>query len=124
MVDRPPGESHSREYLANERTFLAWIRTSVSLVGLGLVVAKFSYYVRELLGSRARGLGLTAPLGEVMMAMGALLALLAAWRYYVVNKAIDRGKVEPDHGLVNAVTALVVLFAAAAVILSLVGWQR
>ena len=29
------------EYLANERTFLAWIRTSVAVVSLGFVIARF-----------------------------------------------------------------------------------
>jgi putative membrane protein len=29
------------EYLANERTFLAWIRTSIAVVSLGFVLARF-----------------------------------------------------------------------------------
>jgi putative membrane protein len=31
-----------REQLANERTFLAWIRTSIALMGLGFMVVKFA----------------------------------------------------------------------------------
>jgi uncharacterized membrane protein YidH (DUF202 family) len=34
-------ESRARTHLANERTFLAWLRTGISLIGLGLAAAKF-----------------------------------------------------------------------------------
>jgi len=41
------------EYLANERTFLAWIRTSVAVVSLGFVLARFSVWLREFAIQRA-----------------------------------------------------------------------
>jgi putative membrane protein len=34
-------------YLAAERTFLAWIRTGLSLMGFGFVVARFGLFLRE-----------------------------------------------------------------------------
>ncbi len=34
-------ESRARTHLANERTFLAWLRTGIALIGLGLAAAKF-----------------------------------------------------------------------------------
>ena len=36
-----------REYLAAERTFLAYIRTSLALMGFGFVIARFSIFLRE-----------------------------------------------------------------------------
>jgi len=33
-----------RDYLAEERTFLAWIRTGISLMGFGFVVARFGIF--------------------------------------------------------------------------------
>src|SRR5438552_4600176 len=33
-----------RDYLAEERTFLAWIRTAVALMGFGFVVARFGIF--------------------------------------------------------------------------------
>jgi putative membrane protein len=41
-------DKKATEYLANERTYLAWIRTSISIMSLGFVVAKFSVWMREL----------------------------------------------------------------------------
>src|SRR5688500_10476022 len=39
---------HARDHLANERTFLAWIRTSLAIIGLGFVIVKFSLFVKEI----------------------------------------------------------------------------
>lgn len=47
-------EKRATEYLANERTFLAWIRTSIAIISLGFVVAKFSLWLRELATQLAR----------------------------------------------------------------------
>src|SRR6266536_2625555 len=35
------------EILANERTFLAWVRTSIAVMSLGFVIARFSLWMRE-----------------------------------------------------------------------------
>ena len=35
------------DYLAEERTFLAWIRTGIALMGFGFVVAHFGIFVNE-----------------------------------------------------------------------------
>ena len=40
------GELRVSDYLANERTFLAWIRTRMAVMNLGFVVAKFSLWLR------------------------------------------------------------------------------
>lgn len=36
------------DHLANERTFLAWVRTSIALMGFGFVVVKFSLFIKQL----------------------------------------------------------------------------
>jgi len=109
------------EYLANERTFLAWIRTSIAVISLGFVVAKFSVWLRELSvhldpQMRAHRPGASLPLGVAMMTFGGLLALLAAWRYHVVNRDIERGKVSADRGLVILVTAMVTVLSGAMIV--------
>ena len=46
FVAVPPVDD-PRVYLAAERTFLAWVRTSVSLMGFGFVIARFALWIRE-----------------------------------------------------------------------------
>ena len=114
----PPPEHRATEYLANERTFLAWIRTSIAVISLGFLVSRFSLWLRELGGRadplfRSPHLHVSVPMGEAMMAFGALLALLAAWRYHVVNRGIERGVVSADRWLITLVTVLIVALTAA-----------
>jgi putative membrane protein len=112
------------EFLANERTFLAWIRTSVAVVSLGFVLARFSVWLRELSVHRQQQMqvhrgGISLPIGVAMMILGRLLSVLAAWRYHVVNRDIERGKVSADRGLVILVTAMVTLLSGAMIVLVL-----
>ena len=43
--DKPPDKS--QQYLANQRTFLAWIRTCIVLIGLGFLISKFNIFLKE-----------------------------------------------------------------------------
>lgn len=111
-----PKQHRSTEYLANERTFLAWIRTSIAVVSLGFVLARFSLWLQELSAGMVkvpvRIHGLSLPMGEALMVLGGILAVLAAWRYHVVNRAIDADRVRPDRGLIVLIAASVALLAA------------
>ncbi len=55
MPPAPPAETGGatpdqlRTYWALERTFLAWIRTSLALMGFGFLVARFGLFARQLL---------------------------------------------------------------------------
>jgi putative membrane protein len=104
------------EHLANERTFLAWVRTSISVTSLGFVVAKFGLWLRDLglrvsQGVQPRTTGMSLPIGVAMMAFGGILALLAVYRFHKVNQAIEAGSVGVDRGLVVLITAVLVLLA-------------
>src|ERR1700741_3489968 len=88
------------EILANERTFLAWVRTSIAIMGLGFVIAKFSIWMKEISSQFAQQttahLGAAVPLSECIIGMGGLLTVLAAWRFHVVNRAIEHGEIKAD----------------------------
>jgi putative membrane protein len=114
-------EKKATEYLANERTFLAWIRTAIAVISLGFVVAKFSLWLKELATRFAPNFqptdsGASLPIGVGMMALGAILTILAARRYHVVNLDIERGEVTADRSLVIFVTVMVTLLALAMIV--------
>lgn len=118
-------DKQATEYLANERTFLAWVRTSIAVIGLGFVVTKFSVWLHELAvhfvpQAPAPRTGASLPIGLAFMALGALLVVLAARRYWVVNRRIAHGKVSADHALIIGVTAMVVLLALAMIVYMLI----
>jgi inner membrane protein YidH len=120
-----PKERHATEFLANERTFLAWIRTSIAVVSLGFVVARFSVWLHQLSlqlhsGAQVGHVGVSLPFGLAMMGLGAFLAPLAAWRYHVVNKKIEQGEVTADRGLIVLITVIVAMLAVGMIIYLLV----
>ena len=119
-----PDDKKATEHLANERTFLAWVRTSIAIMSLGFVVARFGLWLRELAvrvspGAPIHGSGLSAPIGIGMIVLGGLLALLAAWSFHVVNRQIDRGRVAVDRALVLLIA--IAMGALAAVMVAYLG---
>jgi uncharacterized membrane protein YidH (DUF202 family) len=82
-----------RVHLANERTFLAWVRTSISVMAFGFVVERFSLFIRQM----GAYLGKAAPvhpfysalIGIVLVAIGTLMGLLAFFRFRTVERQID-----------------------------------
>jgi putative membrane protein len=116
MSAKLPEKDLASEFLAAERTFLAWVRTSISVLTLGFVIAKFGVWLRELAahlapGTPIRQTGMSLPIGEVMMGFGGILVVLAALHYHAVNRSIERGEVRPNRGLVVTVTLVVALLA-------------
>lgn len=108
--------------MANTRTLLAWIRTSVALVGLGFVVARFGLFLQAL-GARAGGSraapSLSAVIGVGLVLVGALVGALSLVRFRQVQRSIEAGQFEVDVR-VELITAIAVILAAVALAIYLV----
>ena len=109
------------DHLANERTFLAWLRTSISVTSLGFVVSKFSVWLRELSvridpHAQPAQAGWSLPIGVAMMVVGAFLAILSARRYRFVKRAIEQGEPSADTASIMLVTGLVILLSVALIV--------
>jgi putative membrane protein len=88
-----------RVYLAAERTFLAWVRTSLALMGFGFVIARFALFLREIgiaEGEQTRTRNLVSPaLGFVMVCLGVVVIVVASVRHLDYIKALERGVTNP-----------------------------
>lgn len=75
----------SREHLANERTFLAWIRTSIAFMGFGFVIVKFTLFLKQLSilleTTDISTKGYSSIIGVTMVAIGVIIALLSFMQY-------------------------------------------
>jgi putative membrane protein len=103
-----------REHQANERTFLAWLRTAIALIGFGLAIARFTLFLEELRLTVATAETVTRPLisgqiiGIALVVVGVVIIVLAVWRYNRVFWQIERGDYHPSRLLVW-ITAGIVL---------------
>ncbi len=104
------------DHLANERTFLAWIRTSISVIVFGFVVAKFGIFLREVLRVGGQGAAsegrLSLVMGVAFMAMGIFMALVAIHRYRVTSRRLETGDFQPARGVVVFLGGVTALFGA------------
>ena len=99
--------AHTSEHLANERTHLAYIRTSVSLVSLGITVNRFSIYLREkemIPAQPRRLLHDTEQVGLGMVLFGFFIMVLALFRYRRVERDIDAEHFRPNRTMVELMT--------------------
>jgi putative membrane protein len=97
-----PRVRNRRVHLANERTFLSWIRTSIGIMAFGFVVEKFALFVRQLSIFLGKEISLTPHhgyssfFGAFLIALGAVMGFLAFIRYKSVEKQIDEDTYKPS----------------------------
>ncbi|HET6859150.1 MAG TPA: DUF202 domain-containing protein [Streptomyces sp.] len=100
--------------LANERTFLAWIRTALALIGGGFAVDQF-------LPDLPRAVGATMALG--LLVGGVLCALRAVNHWMRCERAMRRGEDLPVTRFPTVLSLVVAVVAVAMVVVVLFGWE-
>jgi uncharacterized membrane protein YidH (DUF202 family) len=117
VKNKPVNVADRRDHMANERTFLAWVRTSIGIMAFGFVVEKFALFIKNLqyfLGKNnfsnvmPPSSGSSTIFGIVLVAIGALIGLLAFVRYKKIEKEIVDDTYRPSI-ILDILVAMVIL---------------
>jgi putative membrane protein len=88
------------DHAANERTFLAWVRTGIATIAFGFVVEKFNLFVRTIAEANASDTAARVRLdrfsgafshydGLVLILVGMAIIVLSLWRFVRTSRMID-----------------------------------
>jgi putative membrane protein len=109
------------DHAANERTFLAWVRTAIAVMAFGFLVEKFDLFL-ELAAPSLAGRTLSMPgqrfgniVGLTLVVLGTAMVFIAIFRFRMTAKAIDSDQQVPGPGerIDMALAALLVLLGCA-----------
>ncbi|MBK5270923.1 MAG: DUF202 domain-containing protein [Bacteroidia bacterium] len=106
-------QQNAREHLANERTLLAWIRTSIGIMAFGFVVVKFSLFIKQI--SLLLGKNITIPpqhgyssvIGILLVVVGASVLLLSYLKYKKTEKELNNENFRSSSTLVFSLTIII-----------------
>jgi len=93
--------------MANERTYLAWVRTSIGIMAFGFVVEKFALFLKQIryflekaelaeVSLPTPPSGYSSVLGVLLVGLGAIMGILAFIRYKKVEKQIEQDTYQPS----------------------------
>lgn len=116
----PLKKASANDHLANERTFLAWVRTSIGVMGFGFVVVKFSLFIRQISVALGRenqlySTGYSPIIGILLIGLGSLTLLLGYLRYQTTKRQLDQGQYYHSTLAMQVITGL--LFMASMLLL-------
>ncbi len=116
MSDANLNPNRARDHLANERTFLAWVRTGAAIVVFGFAIGRFSIAIRQLTalqGHGVRSAGVSVWMGSGTIAAGLLLVVAGLIRYRKTRARLEAGTFEPAGLGLDLLTILTVIIGLA-----------
>lgn len=127
MPPKNTDPNRQRDHQANERTFLAWLRTSLALIGFGFAIARFGLFTRQIHFTLTNQPSIVHPLlnsenfGMSLVIVGVLTMLLATWQFNQAFQQIERQDYRPKRFLMWFMAGLVLGLGAFSIPLIL--WQ-
>lgn len=109
-------DNQARDHLANERTFLAWVRTGAAIVVFGFAIGRFAIAMHQLTalqGHPVRTAGMSVWMGSGAIVAGVALVVAGLVRYRKTRAQLESGTFEPAGFVLDLITILTVLFGLA-----------
>jgi putative membrane protein len=109
------------DHAANERTFLAWVRTGIATIAFGFVIDKFNLFLTTLASAdfpagksiKVQHSALGRYDGTALIFLGITLIAMAAWRFIRTSRLIESDDIHQAASIrVELVLSLVLIAAA------------
>ena len=107
-MDNNP-EQDPRIYFAAERTFLAWIRTGLALMGIGFAVSRFGLFLRQLSNTPQHSTMHSVATGALLVVLGVAVLISSLFQHLSVTRRLAEGRWQPGKPSYIAVTFAVIL---------------
>ena len=113
-----PTSTKIRDHFANERTFLAWMRTGLATITFGFVIERFGLVLRELgvKGQQVLPIHVSSFFGVSLTALGVIIMIVALINFLHNRRAIDIGQFQPPVNFAIMLTALASLIGVLLII--------
>ncbi len=109
----PQPEQDPRVYFAAERTFLAWIRTGLGLMGVGFAVARFGLFLRQMRATESHvvvhGTGVSVWSGVAIVTLGVIVLIASAVEHVQLIQQLNTGSWRPGRISRNAIVLALLL---------------
>ena len=119
-MDSPKKNPHVTEHLANERTFLAWIRTAIAVMTLGVAINRFALFLMEIhqVLPEVRHLANRhiEKLGIGLVILGIVMLVGATWHYLHVGRTIESETYRPASRTMVATAIIVMLMGGSSLV--------
>jgi putative membrane protein len=109
-----------QQHLANERTYLAWIRTSIAIIGVGFIITNVHFTALSIEMSVADSVAKMIGLFSVFL--GLLTIILATISYFKKGKAINEQTFRFSNRLISFLSLSIILIVLVFGIYFLMVW--
>ena len=110
-MDKSSNSNRTRDHLANERTYLAWMRTAVALLGFGLVVVR----LRTALPPATQGPLHAWQIGLLFCLAGLGSVGFATAHFFHIQSAIENDSYQPEKRWIVACSLMVMILGGGVV---------
>lgn len=96
-----------QQHLANERTYLAWVRTSIAIIGIGFLASSLHFNNIRSVSQAADTIAVFVSIFSLLI--GLIILFFATTHYFSVRKKINRQTFESASNLIKISTGIIFL---------------
>lgn len=105
--DKSLESKYIQQHLANERTYLAWVRTSIAIIGIGFLASSLHFNNIRLVSEIADTIAVFVSIFSLLV--GLIILIFATFHYFTVRKNINSQTFASANNLIKVSTTIIFL---------------